>query len=319
VEANLINLRSVARVLGGEVSGRQVLAPGPGHSARDRSLSIKIEPDAPDGFLVFSHAGDDVVACKDHVRERLGLPRWEPGDGQDRRIDPARVRAFDRSAIDRESAKRPRTEDDLVRIERATKIWNEAVDPRGTAAEQYLQARCLDLDDDIAGVVLRFHPRTPWRNENTGKTDRIPCMIAAFRSIDDGTITAIHRIRLDQPEAWPKTQRRMLGIVYRTAIMFDPVGPKLAIGEGIETCMAARQLGVRPTWALGSVGAISFFPVLDGIKRLSILAENDGASRNAVRLCISRWRRAWRKINVISPDDGCGDLNDELMKARGHA
>jgi hypothetical protein len=310
------DLRKLASVLGGEVSGRQVLTPGPGHGACDRSLSIKIEPDAPDGFLVFSHAGDDPIVCKDYVRQRLGLPKWQPGDEQDRRVHPSQVRRFDQAAIDHESKHRPRTEDDITRIERALAIWNEAVVPRGTAVEKYLQARYLDLDGDLAGSVLRFHPRCPWRNESTGKTDRIPCMIAAFRSIDDGTITAIHRIRLDQPEAWPKTQRRMLGIVHRAAVMLDPISNKLAIGEGVETCMAARQLGIKPAWALGSVGAISFFPLLDGVKRLSILAENDGASRNAVRFCISRWRKAWRKVNVVTPDPGMSDLNDELMKAR---
>jgi hypothetical protein len=279
-------------------------------------LSVKIDPTAPDGFLIYSHAGDDWQTCRDFVRSRLGLPPWEPGNEQDRRIHPSKVRDFDRAAVDHESQKRPRSEDDLARIERAQLLWDEAVDPRGTAVEQYLHARHLDLDDDLAGSALRFHPRTPWRNESTGKTDRIPCLIAAFRSIDDGIITAIHRIRLDQPEAWPKTQRRMLGVVHRAAVMLDAIGPKLAIGEGVETCMAARQLGIKPTWALGSVGAISFFPLLDGVKRLSILAENDGASRNAVRLCISRWRKAWRKVNVVSPDDGCGDLNDELMRAK---
>jgi hypothetical protein len=313
VEASLIDLRTIARALGGEVSGRQVLAPGPSHSPQDRSLSVR---PAGDDFIVYSHAGDDWRLCRDYVRQRLGLPEWEPGDEQDRRVDPARVRAFDRTALDRESAKRPRSEDDLARIERAVAIWNEATGPRGTVAAEYLRARCLDLDDDLAGSVLRFHPRTPWRNENTGKTDRIPCLIAAFRSIDDGTVTAIHRIRVDQPERWPKTQRRMLGVVHRAAVMLDPIGPKLAIGEGVETCMAARKLDVRPAWALGSVGAISFFPVLDGVKRLVILTENDRASRNAARFCISRWRKAWRKVNVVTPDPGCGDLNDELMRAK---
>jgi putative DNA primase/helicase len=310
----IADLRSLACALGGEVSGRQVLAPGPGHSHRDRSLSICIEPNAPDGFVVHSFAGDDPLVCKDYVRERLGLPSWQPGDGQDRRVDPARARTFDRTAIDRDSAKRPRSEDDLTRIERAAAIWNEAVDHRGTTVEQYLQARCLDLDDDLTGDVLRFHPRCPWRNENTGKTDRIPCMIAAFRSIDDGTITAIHRIRLDQPEAWPKAQRRMLGIVHRAAVMLDPIGPELAIGEGIETCMAARQLGIKPTWALGSTGGIAGFPILDSVRRLTIIGEPDTASQDAIRFCTQRWRKAWKRVLVAMPEVG-DDLNDELMAA----
>jgi hypothetical protein len=73
----MIDLRTLQRALGGEISGGQLLCPGPGHSATDRSLSVKPEKDAPDGLLVHSFAGDDPIACKDHVRERLGLPKFE--------------------------------------------------------------------------------------------------------------------------------------------------------------------------------------------------------------------------------------------------
>jgi hypothetical protein len=109
----------------------------------------------------------------------------------------------------------------------------------------------------------------------------------------------------------------MLGIVHRAAVMLDPFGPEIAIGEGIETCMAARQLGIRPTpcWALGSVGAISFFPLLNGVKRLMILGETGKASRDAIRLCVPRWRDAGRQVRVIMPEIG-SDLNDELMAGR---
>ena len=60
---HLLDLRSIARALRGEISGRQILAPGPGHSRRDRSLSIRIEPNAPDGFVVHSFADDDPIVC----------------------------------------------------------------------------------------------------------------------------------------------------------------------------------------------------------------------------------------------------------------
>ena len=73
----LHDLRTIARLLDGEVSGSQVLAPGPGHGRRDRSLSVRLSPTAPDGVLAFSHARDDWRVCRDYVRERLGLPRGE--------------------------------------------------------------------------------------------------------------------------------------------------------------------------------------------------------------------------------------------------
>ena len=98
------------------------------------------------------------------------LAAWQPGDGGDRRVDPSRLKAFDRAAVDAEGEPRARTRDDLVRIARAAAIWDEAVDPRGTPAEQYLRSRALVLTDDVASTVLRYHPRCPWRNEDTGRT-----------------------------------------------------------------------------------------------------------------------------------------------------
>src|SRR4051794_19705265 len=70
--------QQVARALGGKARGKQVTAPGPGHSRLDRSLAIICDPHAPDGFIVHSHACDDDIAAKDYVRERLGMPAWKP-------------------------------------------------------------------------------------------------------------------------------------------------------------------------------------------------------------------------------------------------
>ena len=68
--------------LGGEVSGGQVLAPGPDHSAADRSLSVKTRRRRARGFRLFnSFAGDDPIACRDHVRKKLGLPEFKPKKG----------------------------------------------------------------------------------------------------------------------------------------------------------------------------------------------------------------------------------------------
>src|SRR5262249_17832510 len=67
----MIDLRAAARALCGDVIGRDAVAvPGPGHSARDRSLTVKFDPRAPDGFLVYSHCDDDWRDCRDHVRAR---------------------------------------------------------------------------------------------------------------------------------------------------------------------------------------------------------------------------------------------------------
>jgi putative DNA primase/helicase len=317
-----IDLRAVARALGGQVAGRDtVLAPGPGHSVRDRSLAVRLDPTAPDGFLTFSHAGDDWRACRDHVHMKLGLPAWEPGDGQQRTIPPQRAVKWDLAAVEAEANEGPRawTEDEVPRIAAARRIWDEARNPRGTLGERYLrEMRKLNLPDELAGPVLRFHPRCPWRNENTGRTIFIPALIVPFRSIGDDSITGIHRIALNAADG-TKRGRRMLGIVSRAAIKLDPLsGDTLAIGEGAESCMAARQLGFTPVWALGSVGAISFLPLIGGVRRLVILGESGEASTRAIRLCGTRWRRAGRRVRVVMPNEGFSDMNDALI-AEGSA
>ena len=82
------SLEEIARSLNGEISGLQVLAPGPGHSPKDRSLSVTLTNVAP-GYVVHSFAGDDPIMCKDYVREKLGMPPWRPGNGK-RDHDPDR-------------------------------------------------------------------------------------------------------------------------------------------------------------------------------------------------------------------------------------
>lgn len=79
--APAMGMHAAARALRGEVSGREILAPGPGHSEGDRSLAVRLDETAPDGFVVHSFAGDDPMRCRDHVRQRLGLPDWQPQRG----------------------------------------------------------------------------------------------------------------------------------------------------------------------------------------------------------------------------------------------
>ena len=73
-----LSLDEIARALGGEVfdsetHGPQVLAPGPGHSRADHSLSVRLSASSPDGFLVHSFAGDDFKYCRDYVKSILGM------------------------------------------------------------------------------------------------------------------------------------------------------------------------------------------------------------------------------------------------------
>src|SRR5262249_54477345 len=105
--------------------------------------------------------------------------------------------------------------DEIIAFTRAAFVALRARDPRGMLAENYLCLRRLALDDALAGRVLRFHPRTPWRSENSGEIEYLPALIAAFRSLDD-EITGIHRIAL-KPDGH-NIGKRMLGVVHRAAV-----------------------------------------------------------------------------------------------------
>lgn len=79
-----VSLEQIAARLGGKVrsgkGGPDVAAPGPGHSAKDDSLTIRIDPSAPDGFLVhsFSDKDRDALFLKDYVRKKANLPPFKP-------------------------------------------------------------------------------------------------------------------------------------------------------------------------------------------------------------------------------------------------
>jgi putative DNA primase/helicase len=77
-----MNLRELARALDGEVCGAQVKAPAPGHSAKDRSLSVALA-DNEDGFIVhgFGRGADD-PKYKDYVRQKLGVGPFKPNGGK---------------------------------------------------------------------------------------------------------------------------------------------------------------------------------------------------------------------------------------------
>jgi hypothetical protein len=76
-----LDARTIASMMGGKVESGSALVPGPGHSLSDRSLSVKPDQTAPDGFICHSFAGDDFVLCRDHVKSKLGIPHDPQANG----------------------------------------------------------------------------------------------------------------------------------------------------------------------------------------------------------------------------------------------
>ncbi len=128
--------------------------------------------------------------------------------------------------------------------------------------------------------MLRFHPACPWRDDN----DKRSCAGAAGEPSARSTTTsspAVQRVRLDDDGR--KLERRMLGVVEGAAVkLAPPDNGELAVGEGVETCLAAMQLGFRPAWSLGSCGNIGR-PAADRGRRSPHTARRERRSAARVR------------------------------------
>ena len=79
--------------------------------------------------------------------------------------------------------------------------------------------------------------------------------------------------------------------------------------------MTARMLRLRPSWALGSAGAIATFPVLSGVECLSLLREHDEGNKQASDACAAVWMTAGRVVLDVLPRAG-KDVNDSIREHR---
>ena len=192
-----MHAEELARALGGKRYGRGWLACCPAHEDRTPSLSI-CDGRAGD-ILVHCFAGCSQIDVIEALVVRGLWPR-SAGSGV-----PVR-RAIPRLAP---NLRRPDKADLVARL------WREAVDPRGTLAERYLNGRGLVLNDDLAMSVLRFHGHCPFGKDEEGKTLSVPALIAAFRPFRENDEArppqAIHRIGL-KPDG-SKLGKQMLGRV----------------------------------------------------------------------------------------------------------
>lgn len=293
----IIDVENAARLLGGDVLGRsKIVAPGPGHSARDRSMSILLTPGAPEGFAVTSFANDDWRDCRDHIRRVLGL---SSGGSKPSQFCPT----FKASSGDR------------VRI--AARLWEEATPIRMTVAEAYLTNRGLELHSEAYDAdALRFHRTCPFRLADGGVV-RMPALVAKMVDIHSGQFRGVHRTAL-APNGFGKADipglgnpKKMLGPASGACVKLSPddeVTSGLHIAEGIETALACIAMGFRPTWAALSAGGISNFPVLAGVEALTIFADHDETGVTAAQTCSDRWVSAGNEVRTVIPQTRNSDF-----------
>jgi putative DNA primase/helicase len=295
----MMTLAGLARALGGEVNSGAVSAPGPGHSKHDRSLRVFLDGDAPNGFRIHTLAGDDWRACRDHVRQLLGI-----SPDLEHRQAPA--------------VKSP--PDDGERIRRALAIWSESGDIDGTPGLTYLANRGIDLGQLPPDLhrVIRWHPSCPWESGTHG------CLIALYTDAITVEPRAIHRTAITA--TGEKVDRKALGPIGGCVIRLWPgesVTEGVVLAEGVETALSAatriehNATLLQPAWGTGCAANMAKFPVLAGIESLTLLVDKDAsqAGEKAAGECSERWTRAGREVIRLVPCQS-GDFNDIIGRRR---
>jgi hypothetical protein len=282
----------LAKAIGGTVNGKWLNIPGPGHSSADRSLGICFDPNAPDGFVVKSLAGDDEKHCRQYVKSLLLT------------LNSGKVIAPPTFTFNEGMAA-------IKKIEAANQLWSQAVEAANTVVETYLASRrCVTGDWD---AVIRFHPYCPFGHV------RAPAMMALVQNVLTGEPQGVHRTALSDDgkskRAMPAgvAAKMMLGVARGGAVILGQAEPHLGIAEGIETALSAEELFGIPVWALLSASGIANFPVIPGVTRLTIFADHDEAGLKAAAVCARRYLKAGIKGEIHTPPKSGDDWNDYLQ------
>jgi hypothetical protein len=194
----------------------------------------------------------------------------------------------------------------------------------GTPGELYFsKTRCIDTDA-IADVLERvdaigWHPRVYFNQPgHPHHGQRLGCIVGVMtdplRSRPTGAISRTYLGPGLKKIGKAKTLGLPAGIIRLTPN--ERVTDDLWLAEGLETALSAMAKGFCPVWSTGSTTLMKSFPVLDGIRCLTVIADHDaaGAGEEAARKVEVRWRRAGRIARIFIPEQP-GDLNDLLQSA----
>jgi hypothetical protein len=289
-----MTLHDIAKALGGDVNGAWINIPGPGHRLKDRSLGVKFVSKALGNFLTHSLAGDDPAACRTHVEKLL------------QKIAKSEVFAV--------NAPPEINEAEQFKNAKALAIWNQSVSPLGTQVETYLSSRGCMYPGVFDADALRFHSECPFG------LFRFPAMVALARDVITGETVGIHRTALKDDGCGKRIMpndmnpKMMMGRAKGTALMFQPSSLHIGIAEGIETTLSAQQIFKIPTWAAMSAPGIAGFPVIQGLKHLTIFADHDRAGLDAARMCGGRYAKAGVEVQIRHPLKVSTDWNQYLLE-----
>lgn len=183
--------------------------------------------------------------------------------------------------------------------------------------------------------MLRYHPALPYWTQHDSEPMHMgnrPALIAAITQLD-GTLQGLHCTYLQQG-AWhklaivhpqtgeplpaKKMQTRYSGALTGAAVQLYPIqNNRLAVAEGIETALAARELlpNCPPVWAALSANGMASLMLPNNINELWIIADNDTPrpiGMQAAETLANRAIKAGIAVKLWQPETQGWDALDEL-------
>jgi len=199
-------------------------------------------------------------------------------------------------------------------------LWQRGllISPSDAAGKYLLETRGINIAEFPA--ALRFVPDLEF-----GKSgEQYPSMLAGFTN-SGGELVQVERFILTETgqRAFPKHKFWMPG--WREGAMkggsiklFEPTDV-LAVGEGVETCLAFHAHTGIPVWAAANAGMLEQVIVPPAVTRIIILADNDShktdAGRKAAEALAVRLSEERHDVSILMPDEPGTDFAD-LFKSR---
>jgi len=296
LQQDQIAFASLVRALGGELydGGRRALAPAPGHSAADRSVSLLLREGR---VVVHSFGGGDWREVLDDLRDRGWI------DARNRLLDGGGSRSF------------PAAPPEATRAERITaarRLWDAGTPiTSDSPASRHMTRRGVDPALDEMGA-LRAHAAAPaavYRDRGP----RRPALLAAVHAAE-GDLVAVEITYLDRwgrRSTLARPSRKIVGVLPAgCAVRLSSAAPELVVGEGLFTTLSAMKRFGLPGWALLSTSNLRRWRPPAEVRSLLIAGDRgDDGERSAFALRAAVGARGVR-ADVALPPEGYGDWND---------
>jgi len=275
--------------------GTRALIPGPNHSHKDRSVSLRLTEEGR--ILIHCFSPKDDWRDVRRALADLGLLEDEP-----------RAKARGSHSAPVRIAAQPADEE---RIARAQRIWDESRPLKHSVAEAYLRRRAIPAAL-WESAALRFHARMTSLDDRAKRPALVVAILGADGALQGVQVTLLSTHGTAKA-AVPMPRRvvgRLMGGAVRLAVPVDT----LAIGEGVETMLSASLALRAPAWAALSAANLAAFNPPKGVRRLIVAADRDEAGAQAADELIRRVGCGF-DVELSSPPAPFKDWNEWRLAA----